>query len=125
MTNLETYRKDIEYYIQHQDYTLVEALEQIYDDYSNQKRIYPKDMNDVNSMIKQDIRTLEWLASGIDKQKRNNYQKHLKRIKELTKQECMSTGLWVTFREETGRDLYECEEDYDIEVLEWLLKEIK
>ena len=143
MTNLETYKKDIEYYIQHQDYTLVEALEQIYDDYSNQKRIYPKSMDDISTMVKQDIRVIDWLAKGVDKGKRNNLQKHLKEIKELIKEvtiiEAINEVYWRDIINEINRSMMEqkgkadcdCEEveydliDHEMELLNWLLEEVK
>lgn len=135
MTNLETYRKDIEYYIQHQDYTLVEALEQIYDDYSNQERIYPKSLDDINTMVRQDIRVIDWLAKGVDKGKHNNLQKYLKDIKGLIKEVTIMDAIrevyWRDIIEVTvtvSEDFEEPEHDAidrEMELLNWLLEEIK
>lgn len=135
MTNLETYRKDIEYYIQHQDYTLVEALEQIYDDYSNQERIYPKSLDDINTMVRQDIRVIDWLAKGVDKGKRNNLQKYLKDIKGLIKEVTIIDAIrevyWRDIIEATVTVSEDFEEpkhdaiDREMELLNWLLEEIK
>lgn len=140
MTNLELYKKDIEYYIERQEYSLMEALDQIYDEQSGEKRIYPKSLDDIDTMVKQDIRVIDWLAKGVDKGKRNNFQKYLKDIKELVKDVTITEAIEEVY----WRDIYEqldnstpvcgdceCEEaehdaiDYELERLNWLLEEIK
>lgn len=120
MTNLELYKKDIKYYLS-KEYTLQEALDQVFDDLSDLKRIYPKDLSDLGTMIKQDIRLLDWLADGVGNQKHNNYQKNLENIKKhLKKTKATLDEVFADVYNEATWD-----RGNDFEIFEWMLEEVK
>lgn len=103
MINLLYFKDELEMYL-NVGYTINEALYSVYDDFSGQKWEYPKDLDDIDTMIKQDIKILEWFKDEHDYETKNtevstNFEKYFDKIVDelkKTKQE-LDECLWQMY----------------------------
>ncbi len=79
------------------------ALYTVYDEFSDEKWIYPKELDDIKTMIKQEKRVLEWLKEddGAEDKITTNFEKYFNEIKSKLKNENtdLSDCFWEVFQE--------------------------
>lgn len=143
MTNLEFYKNELEEYL-NVGYSLSEAMDQVFDEFSNLERIYPKNEYDmIAASIRQDRKLLKWYASKCDdkKSKKTNLQRYLTDLNKAIKDPSSTlwSVLWELYFNQTVIEaiddgnftVMECSEedddddfyddDDDIKMLNWLL----
>lgn len=105
MINLEYYKDELEEYI-NVGYSLSEAMDQVFDEFSNLKRVYPKNESDmITASIKQDRNLLKWFASKHDdkRSKKTNLQRYLMDLNKSIKDPSSTLGsaLWELYLNQT------------------------
>lgn len=129
MINLLYFKDELEMYL-NVGYTINEALYSVYDDFSGQKWEYPKDLDDIDTMIKQDIKILEWFKDEHGYETKNtevptNFEKYFDKIVDelkRTKQE-LDDCLWQMYAYylvTNKNGVTYVEDDEDQEILMWL-----